>query len=228
MAYGVSLIHMEILSYEAEKIKAKMSHKAQDKKANSSPFLSDHLKTLKKLSESFDESRKAQSYSEDLLPKLHHLSSTIKSFVQNCNTLKLDWLRVHIHNEAMQMLSKQWSYLWDGDIFPNTPNAEKHPEAALRHELARRIASNFHRQLREHSEEYHDIELESLNYTLTPIYTSGSGQEQPLALVLRCFSLSTNGIGYLPDAKVVGTSIFFSLRQYWKQHHSRVRSAPTH
>lgn len=228
MAYGVSLINMEILSCKIKKIKAEMLHKAQNRQANSPLFLSDNLKSLKKLSESFNESQKALSYAEDILPALHHLSQTIKSFVQNCNTLKLDWLRVHIHNEAMQMLSNQWLYLWDGDTLPKTPNAEKHPEAALRHELARRLASNFHRQLREHSEEHHDIEFESLNYTLTPFYISESGQEQPLALVLRCFSLSTNGIGYLPDIIIQGTSILFSLRKYWKQHHPRVISAPTH
>lgn len=227
MVYGVCLKYKEILIENLNELNAMSAVTKWSNQAAMPAYIVNRLKAIEELGEKLTKNQETHSQAEKLLPPLRHLSSTVRVFAETCNASQTEWLRAHVHAEAMQMLSTQWLYLWDDDDpLPNTPDAQVDPDAALRHQLAHHLAKNFHRQLRQHAEKHHDIEFDALNYTLTPIHDHDGDRLRGWAL--RCFALRTNGVGYLPDVIVNGTSILFSLRRHWQTHRQKIISTQPH
>ncbi|WP_447554697.1 hypothetical protein [Vreelandella sp. EE22] len=187
--------------------------------------ISSRLESLKKIEKEINESISAFYDAKNFLPTIDHLYSTIKAFAINCDTSQVDWLRTRIHTQAMQILSMQWKYLENNEPLPNSPDFQEKPEAALRHQLAYKLAMDLHHLLKKAAAKQQNIDFkfELLNFTLTPYYELN--KETLSALVLRCFTINDNTIGLLPDCIIEKSYIYFNMRKYWQTHRQKIISA---
>ncbi|WP_417420714.1 hypothetical protein [Halomonas sp.] len=223
IAYGVSLKYEETLIKKGNRINSISAGKKQSDQATASAYTFKHLNMIEKIEEKLNKNKEARLHAEQFLPPLRHLSSTVRVFAEKCNASQADWLRAHVHAEAMQMLSTQWQYLWKGDSLPNAPDAQVDRAAALRHQLAHHLAKTLHEQLRRHADKHHEIDFDVLYYTLTPARDRHGRPSRAWALCGH--ALNTNGVSYLPDKPVFDTLISFDLKTYWQTHHHQCLSA---
>ena len=221
MAYGACLKYEELLTEQCNKLNASSAGTKQSNQTTMPAYTFKGFNLIEALEKKLDENKKARSYAKDLLPLLHHLCPTIRAFAETCDTSQADWLRTHVHAEAMHMLSTQWLTLWDDDPLPNAPDAQVDPAAALRHQLAHHLAKSFHGQLRYLAGRHPDIDIEfdALHYTLTPA-RDRHGRPYP-AWVLRGHALHTNSVAYLPSGIITDTSVPFDLKAYWQAYQAK-------
>ncbi|RUR34071.1 hypothetical protein ELY33_02300 [Vreelandella andesensis] len=223
MAYGVSLKYEEILIEKLNKLNAAIAGTKWSDQVDMPAYISNRLKLVEKLEVKLNKNEEVRSHATQLLPPLRHLSSTVCMFTEKCNSSQAEWLRAHVHAEAMQMLSTQWLYLWDDDPLPNAPDALVDPASALRHQLAHHLAKTLHRQLRRHADKHHEIDFDELYYTLTPA-RDRLGRPSP-GWALCGHALHTNGVSYLPDRLIFDTLKFCDLKAYWQTHQQDCLSA---
>ncbi|WP_193091303.1 hypothetical protein [Halomonas colorata] len=219
MAYGVCLKYEDFLIERYNKLNPTSAGTKRSDQAAMPTYIFNQLNVMEELEKKLEENKKARIYAEILLPLLHHLSPSIRAFAETCNTSQADWLRAHVHAEAMQMLSTQWRTLCDDEPLPNAPDAQLDPEAALRHQLAHHLAKSFHGQLRCLADRHHDIDFDALHYTLTPA-RDRHGRPYP-AWSLRGHVLHNNDEAYLPSGIITDTSVPYDLTTYWQAHRAK-------
>lgn len=226
-AYGTCLREEERLLVSYNRLHSASAGETLDEPVTKVPVDSpQYLKKKEMLDRQRVKMKKVRSFAEDFLQPLALSEPVIKAMASISDASTLDWLRVHVHAEAMYLLTTQWPTLGDADSLPDAPDPDDVSEAAFCHHLAYPLANLLFMQLNRMIRQSQDSELDVLYFTLTKENDNESGSKL-LAWVVRGFVHRTSGVAQPVIDVVNSTPAPCDFRAYWQAHRRSPQPTPS-